>query len=137
MSRLIISSKVPNAVFNKPIKIILDGNEVCKINPNEKKELDLSPGSHSFYCTLDWGSSSNMHLNLLDDEIKCFTINQRVTFKSIMKFTLVLFIFTVLLRIYFRVDLIQFSILPYFIYLILNATIMRKSFYVLKEESLF
>ena len=75
MTKIIINraSEYSNKVRN--IKILLDGTEIGKIKDGESKTFPIQPGKHQLKAKIDWCSSNEITLNILEGKVKKISLN--------------------------------------------------------------
>lgn len=65
---LIISRNNSYADKARRYKVIIDENCYAEISNGERKNIDISPGSHTIYVKIDWCRSNKIQFNSLENK---------------------------------------------------------------------
>lgn len=74
MSKIIINRAAGYSNKLRKIKLILNNEEIGKIEDDEIKTIDLEPGKYKIKAEIDWCQSNEIEFNIVEDEIRKFNL---------------------------------------------------------------
>lgn len=135
MGKLIISRRKEWINKARKYNIFIDGVKKEVINNNEVKEIELEAGEHQLVLKVDWCSSPEFKVNILDDKAKSVEVSNFKQARWIYPIFYVVFGAFMLIKWIYNIYVEEFMYLVFPLVLILfyYLSFGRKKYLVIKE----
>jgi hypothetical protein len=141
-SKLVLTRSGQTQNRRQNYKVIIDRTEAGLIKNDTSEEYELSPGTHTIQCKINWMSSQEKTFDIKEGA------NTYLKVSNSLKFYLPLYILLLaglLFPLYFRFAKLPIpdyaqtfrtvAIFPFIIYYLVYLTILRKSFLVIFDDN--
>lgn len=116
--------------------ILIDGQEIGKIANGETKDFEILPGHHIIKAKIDWGSSPEIPIVLVDNEIKNLKVGGYKYGNWLMPTNFAIFTIHFILKATAGINGIIFLIIPSFLLLVYYLTFGRNKYLTLTETNI-
>jgi len=121
----------------KPIKIMIDGQNVDAVSNGEMKQIPVSAGSHTLKTTIDWRSSPELTFNIADGETKNFKLSGFKGASWLMPVALGIIVANLILKYTLHIRYFMWALLPIAIVVLYNYTLGRSKYLQLISDDVY
>jgi hypothetical protein len=116
--------------------ILIDGQEIGKIANGETKDFEILPGHHIIKAKIDWGSSPEIPIVLVDNEIKNLKVGGFKYGKWLIPITFITLLIHSVILATAGVNGIIFLAITTFLLLVYYLTFGRNKYLTLTETNI-
>lgn len=117
--------------FNNSMRdytILVDGTPAGSIKDGETREISLSPGSHTVAAKIDWCSSPEVAINLVQGQVAALKVGGFKYSNWLMPLAGGIIGLHFVLKIFFQLEYLIVLVFPAFLFLVYYLTLGRKKF---------